>query len=153
MFRHLSCICVDYEQSLFLLVRRAKRPRHVHGRVHSPYRLSNGGGKSLKSGKESKITTAVLYPQLWPHSFLSVTNARRDIKYDDLTLQEFVAGYGQILQSPDLTEMERSARLKHLVFLMYFAQQYEWQVVDRARPSQVGRFLVSFREPYSLRAS
>ena len=57
-------------------------------------------------------------------------NARRDIKYDDLTLEEFVAaGYGQILQSPDLTEMERSARLKHLVSLMYFAQQYEWQAV------------------------
>ena len=54
---------------------------------------SNGGGKSLKSGKESTITTTVLYPQLWPHSFLSLTNARRDIKYDDLTLEEFVAGY------------------------------------------------------------
>ena len=69
--------------------------------------------------------TTVLYPQLWPHSFLILTNARHDIKYDDLTLEEFVAGYGQILQSPDLTEMERSARLKHLVSLMYFAQQYE----------------------------
>ena len=90
---------------------------------------SNGGGKSLKSGKESKITTTVLYPQLWPHSFLSLTNARRDIKYDELTLEEFVAGYGQILQSPDLVEIERSARLKHLVSLMYFAQQYEWHAV------------------------
>ena len=73
--------------------------------------------------------TTVLYPQLWPHSFLSLTNASRDIKYDDLTLEEFVAGYGQILQSPDITELERSARLKHLVSLMYFAQQYEWQAV------------------------
>ena len=81
----------------------------------------------MKSGKESKITTTVLYPQLWPHSFLSLTNARRDIKYDELTLEEFVAGYGQILQSPDIVEIERSARLKHLVSLMYFAQQYEWQ--------------------------
>ena len=97
-------------------------PAHVRAKGTS---ASNGGDKSLKSGKESKITTTVLYPQLWPHSFLSLTNARRDIKYDDLTLEEFVAGYGQILQSPDLTEMERSARLKHLVSLMYFAQQYE----------------------------
>lgn len=80
-------------------------------------------------GKESKITTIVLYPQLWPHSSLSLTNARRDIKYDDLTLEEFVAGYGQILPSPDIAEIERSARLKHLVSLMYFAQQYEWQAV------------------------
>ena len=51
------------------------------------------------------------------------------IKCDDLTLEGFVAGYGQILQSRDLPEMERSARLKHLVSLMYFAQQYEWQAV------------------------
>ena len=101
-------------------------PAHVRAKDIS---ASNGGGKSLKSGKESKITTTVLYPQLWPHSFLSLTNARRDIKYDDLTLEEFVAGYGQILQSPDITEMERSARPKHLVSLMYFAQQYEWQAV------------------------
>ena len=101
-------------------------PAHVRAKDTS---ASNGGGKSLKSGKESKITTTVLYPQLWPHSFLNLTNARRDIKYDDLTLEEFVAGYGQILQSPDLTQMERSARLKHLVSLMYFAQQYEWQAV------------------------
>ena len=98
-------------------------PAHVRAKDTS---ASNGGGKSLKSGKESKITTTVLYPQLWPHSFLSLTNARRDIKYDDLTLEEFVAGHGQILQS-DVPEMERSARLKHLVSLMYFAQQYEWQ--------------------------
>ena len=99
---------------------------HVRAKENSS---SNGGGKSLKSGKESKITTTVLYPQLWPHSFLSLTNARRDIKYDELTLEEFVAGYGQILQSPDIVEIERSARLHHLVSLMYFAQQYEWQAV------------------------
>ena len=67
---------------------------------------SNVGGKSLKSGKESKITTAVLFPQLWPHSFISLTNARRDIKYDDLTLEEFVVGYGQIFQSPNIVQME-----------------------------------------------
>ena len=103
-----------------------KPPAHVRAKDSS---ASNGGGKSLKSGKESKITTTFLYPQLWPDSFLSLTNARRDIKYDDLTLEEFVAGYGQILQSPDLPEMKRSARLKHLVSLMYFAQQYEWQAV------------------------
>ena len=88
----------------------------VHVRIKDKS-ASNGGGKSLKSAKESRITTIVLYPQL------SLTNARGDVKYDDLTLEEFVAGYGQILQSHDIAEMERSARLKHLVSLMYFAQQ------------------------------
>ncbi|CAH3169357.1 unnamed protein product [Pocillopora meandrina] len=51
---------------------------------------------------------------------------------DDSDLQsplKFVAGYGQILLSPDLSEVERSSRLKHLVSLMYFSQLYEWQAV------------------------
>ena len=120
---------------------------HVRSKDNS---ASNGGGKSLKSGKESKITTTVLYPQLWPHSFLSLTNARRDIKYDDLTLEEFVAGYGQILLSPDIAETERSARLKHLVSLIYFAQQYEWQAVlsfHRAVLLEIERGLLKWATP------
>ena len=35
---------------------------------------------SLKSGKEAKITSTVLYPQSWPHCYLSITHGRRDIK-------------------------------------------------------------------------
>ena len=49
--------------------------------------------------------TTMLYPQLWPHSFLSLTNARHDIKYDEL--------------SSDIVEIDRSTRLKHLVSLMF----------------------------------
>ena len=36
-------------------------PPHIGAKDRS---ASNGGGKSLKSGKDSKITTTVLYPQL-----------------------------------------------------------------------------------------
>lgn len=85
--------------------------------------------KSLKSGKEAKITSTVLYPQSWPHCYLSITHSRRDIEYEELTLTEFVAGYSQILLSPDLSEVERSSRLKHLVLLMYFSQLYDSQAV------------------------
>ena len=52
-----------------------------------------------------------------------------ELCYEELTLAEFVAGYGQILLSPDLSEVERSSRLKHLVSLMYFSQLYDWQAV------------------------
>ena len=86
-------------------------------------------GRSLKSGKEGKITSTVLYPQSWPHCYLSITHGRHDVKYEELTLAEFVAGYSQILLSPDLSEVERSSRLKHLVSLMYFSQLYDWQAV------------------------
>ena len=44
-------------------------PVYVHAKDSS---ASNGGGMSLKSGKEQKIPTIVLYPQLWPHSSLVV---------------------------------------------------------------------------------
>ena len=68
---------------------------HIHPK---PKGASSGAGKSFKTGKESEITTTIQYPQLWPHSYPSLTNTRRDIKYDDPTLEEFVAGYSQILQ-------------------------------------------------------
>lgn len=99
---------------------------HAHIKDKS---ASNGGGKSLKSGKESKIVTSFLYPQLRPQSFLSLMNAHHDVKYDDLTLEEFVARYGQILQSLDIAEWKRSAWLKQLVSLMNLAQQYKWQAI------------------------
>ena len=95
--------------------------------IHSPLHKTD---KSLKSGKEAKITSTVLYPQSWPHCYLSITHGRRDVKYEELTLAEFVAGYSQILWSPDLSEVECSSRLKYLVSLMYFSQLYDWQAVS-----------------------
>ena len=86
-------------------------------------------GESLKSGKEAKITSTVLYPQSWPNYYLSITHGRCDFKYEGLTLAEFVAGYDQVLLSPDVTKVERSSRLKHLVSLIYFSQPYDWQAV------------------------
>ena len=80
----------------------------------------------LKSGKEARVTCTVRYPQLWPHSQLTFVHNKREIRYEDLTIEEFVAGYGEILQTPNITEQEKSARLRHLVSLMYFAQQYCW---------------------------
>ena len=86
-------------------------------------------GKSLKSGKEAKITSTGLYPQSWPHCFLSITQGRPDLTYEELTLADFIAGYGQILLSPDLLQVERSSRHKHLVSLMYFSRLHDWQAM------------------------
>ena len=44
-------------------------------------------------------------------------------------MAEFVAGYAQILQSKDISAFEVSERHKHLVSLMYFAQQFTWSAV------------------------
>ena len=59
---------------------------------------SSSSGK-LKSGKEAKLTSAVLYPQLWPHSQLSFTQVNRNVRLKDLFIDECVAGYSQILLS------------------------------------------------------
>lgn len=84
---------------------------------------------TLKSGREAKATSEVLYPQRWPHSFLCLTQAQRKVKYEELTLAEFMAGYAQILLCKDISPLERTERKKHLVSLMYFAQQYEWSAI------------------------
>ena len=44
-------------------------------------------------------------------------------------MAEFVAGYAQILQSKDISAFEVSERHKHLVSLMYFAQQFTWSAI------------------------
>ena len=77
----------------------------------------------LKSGREAKATSEVLYPQRWPHSFLCLTRAQREVKYEELTLAEFVAEYAQVLLCKDISPLERTEREKHLVSLTYFAQQ------------------------------
>ena len=83
----------------------------------------------LKSGREAKATSEVLCPQRWPHSFLCLTQAQRKVKYEELTLAEFVAGYAQILLCKDISPLEHTEHKKHLVSLMYFAQQYEWSAI------------------------
>ena len=103
--------------------------------VHSPNAglpsASTSGQPSgkLKSGREAKPTSSVLYPQPWPQSFLCLTRTQREVNYEDLTMTKFVAGYAQILQSKDISAFEVSEHHKRLVSLMYFAQQFTWSAV------------------------
>ena len=48
-----------------------------------PTHSQNSAGK-LKSGREAKPTSSVLYPQLWPQSFICLTRAQREVIYEDL---------------------------------------------------------------------
>ena len=81
----------------------------------------SGASGKLKSGKEAKPTSSVLYPQFWPHTFLCLTHAQREVKYEDLSMAEFVAGFVQILQSQELSTTEVVERQKHLISLMYLS--------------------------------
>ena len=97
------------------------------GKDHTP--VSRGRRHTLKSGKESKTTTRVLSPQLWPHSYLSLSYICKEKKYDDVSLAEFAAGYAAILQRPTLSPSELRARIDHFAALMYLATQYTWSSV------------------------
>ena len=56
----------------------------------------------------------MVYPQLWPHSHLSLFYISKEKKYDELTLAEFAAGYAAILQRPNLPPQELHERIVHL---------------------------------------
>lgn len=62
--------------------------------------------------------------QLRPHNHLSLVYIPKDKKYDDLTLAEFKTSYAGILQLPNLSSPELSARIDHLSSLMYLATQF-----------------------------
>ena len=87
------------------------------------------GKRHLKSGKTAKIATRVVRRQLWPHSELSMSYVYKNVSYDELTLEEFVAGYSAILLLPQVSTHERKHRTEHLGALMYLASIYEWTAV------------------------
>ena len=86
-------------------------------------------GTKLRSGKTAKLTSRVVTPQLWPHSFLSLAYVSKDRNYDELTLAEFAAGYASILQLKRLSPDERTGRLDHFIVLMYLVTQFAWPAV------------------------
>ena len=87
------------------------------------------GKRDLKSGKTAKIASRVVRRQFWPHSELSMGYVNKDISYDELSLEEFVARYSAILLLPLVSSHERHHRTEHLGALMYLASIYEWPAV------------------------
>ena len=91
---------------------------------------SRKSGKNInrRSGKNRKISSNVKYPQQWPQSQLSLHFVNKDKKYDDLTIEEFCAGYATILENTR-SKSESKYRITHLKDLMYLATKYRWDCV------------------------
>ena len=53
------------------------------------------GKRNLKSGKSAKIASCVVRRQFWPHSELSMGYVTKEVSYNELSVEEFVAGYRQ----------------------------------------------------------
>ena len=96
---------------------------------HTSRSKNTGGKRDLKSSKTAKIASRVVRRQFWPHSELSMGYITKDIGYDELSLEEFVAGYSAILLLPQVSSRERLHHTEHLGALMYLASIYEWSAV------------------------
>ena len=83
---------------------------------------------SRRSGKNKKISSNVKFPQQWPHSQLSLHFVSKDKKFDELSIQEFCAGYATILENAH-SKKEVKHRITHLKELMYLATKYRWDCV------------------------
>lgn len=82
----------------------------------------------LKSGKTAKVSSRVVNPQIWPQSELSLGYVSKNVPFEELTIEEFVAGYSAIILL-DISRREKHARIEHLQSLMYLATLYEWPAV------------------------
>lgn len=91
-------------------------------------------GKKLQLGKTAKLTSRVLAPQHWPHSFLSLAYVSRERPYDELTLAEFAAGYAFILQLNSLPPDEHSGCLDH--FIVFDVPRHSISLACRSRVSR-----------------
>ena len=97
---------------------------------------SDSGGRRCRrrksrkhqSGKVKKMTSYVPYPQLWPHTKLSLHYVSQAKKYEELSLAEFTAGYVTIIQQETVGAV-RESRLAHLKQLMYYATTSTWASV------------------------
>ena len=81
-----------------------------------------------RSGKSSKLTSRVKYPQEWPHTHLSLHFVSKNKGYEDLSIEEFCAGYAAILEVVK-SKKEYRDRLAHFKELMYLATKYRWECI------------------------
>lgn len=98
-------------------------------RRRSKKKSKNSGRKICRrSGKNRKISSNVKYPQQWPHSQLSLHYVSKKKTYEDLSIQEFCAGYATIIENTK-SKREQKYRITHLKDLMYLSTKYRWDCV------------------------
>lgn len=104
----------------------------------------------MKFGKTAKIASRVVRRQFWPHSELSMGYVTKDIGYDELSLEEYVAGYSAILLLLQVSLRKRLHRTEHLGALIYLASIYEWRFQWRlSNADYTGGFLFAFGESHA----
>ena len=86
---------------------------------------SRDSRKKKRSGKDSKSSSKVLFPQEWPHNHIGQHLATKTKRYEQLTMAEFCAGYASIMEEVSDRRILKY-RLRHFKDLMYLASRYSW---------------------------
>ena len=108
--------------------RRSSSSRKGKKKGKGKHRKNKKGKSNHRSGKSRKMTSYVKYPQEWPHTHLSLHYVSKDKKFEDLTIEEFCAGYSTILETVRDQKL-LIFRVIHLKDLMYLATRYRWDCV------------------------
>ena len=90
-----------------------------------------GKGRATKSGRSRRAGDSVVKSEVWPQAKLSLQYAGRRLKYDELSMPLFVAGFIESLDSDikrGRTE-QLNSKLMHLKSLMYAASYQDWDVI------------------------
>ena len=82
----------------------------------------------LKSGLFQKSSDSVLFPQIWPHTALHVSES---VDFMALDIKMIVAGELEIIMGKRTSSVERTRRLRFGGKNMYFASIYEWSALLR----------------------
>lgn len=80
-----------------------------------------------RSGINAKSSDKVRYPQKWPHSHLQYEYVNKQMKYDELSFQLFLAGEIAIISEEGISSIERSGRLSLLQKIVYYYSTYEFK--------------------------
>ena len=84
--------------------------------------------RKATSGIKAKPSDRVICPQVWPQSRLQLEYASKNIRFKDLSFQQFVAGETEIIMSCK-SAVERDARLSLLNKISYYYDVYDWRAL------------------------
>ena len=85
--------------------------------------------RKIKSGITAKSSDTVINRQRYPHAQLRFDYVSKNISYDKLEMNLFVAGELEIISSSRIKKGEKKARISLLKKLMYLSTTYEFVTV------------------------
>ena len=85
----------------------------------------NKAGTKLKSLRGGSVEVLVLNRVKWPHEYVLSGNSKERISYDQLSVTQWVAGFGRIMKEEKNSEINDSM-LDYLVALFDDANDFSW---------------------------